>query len=395
MKNSLRWITPSSVTVAALLCLVPCATVLAQSYTIRPTCSPNGQCTVNPATFGFNDTNWRQWPVQPRPEQTNSRTIGATGMPTPAPILEQPLPHAEGLPAKPPLSEENKGGAILPFSGSTPDLKIGGGTAAGPSNPKPNTPGGPNPLAPQGLKGIPEGLDLIAPQPKAEGGTIQSPGPPKENLLPEGRAPEILTPTPGTPAAKLPTTPDSDILVPKSPKTPDTDIPAPKSPKTPDTDVPAPKSPVLPPELEPSPALKPDVPTKGASFSRRRRDAIAARATAIPNAVPMQANWNALLEPEVVGGNPLRSTSFEQPLAETNNPLRRAWADIVPSNFKKTIAGLPATRTFKYPMKGKYFIFPAPPPESDSRRLRRNMPRHKTAMISSWRKKRIASCPAA
>ena len=83
---------------------MPQATGFAQSYTIRPTCNPNGQCKANTANFGFNDTNWRQWPVQPRPEQRDSETIGGTVIPTPPPIPEQPLPHAESLPAKPPIS---------------------------------------------------------------------------------------------------------------------------------------------------------------------------------------------------------------------------------------------------------------------------------------------------
>jgi len=43
-----------------------------------------------------------------------------------------------------------------------------------------------------------------------------------------------------------------------------------------------------------------------------------AGATTIQNDLPMQANWNASLEPEGVGGNYLRNTSYDRPAAERN-----------------------------------------------------------------------------
>src|SRR5208282_5326649 len=110
--NSLRIIV-SRIVWPALLGLMQQLPLSAQSYDGRPTCTPNGPCRANTAGFGYNDTNWRQWPLQPRPEEKNSKTVGAHVIPPPPPIPEQPLPHAEGLPAKPPISGES----ILPQPG--------------------------------------------------------------------------------------------------------------------------------------------------------------------------------------------------------------------------------------------------------------------------------------
>jgi YHS domain-containing protein len=326
MKKSSSRITVSSVVGAALLCLMPHAAGFAQSYSIRPTCTPNGQCRVNTATFGFNDTNWREWPCQPRPEETDPATIGGTVIPTPPPTLQQPLPSAETLPAKPPLSG---GGSILPplqGPGSTTPPGAEGGDSTRPNNPDRKGPAGQNleVPSPQGLQGIPEGLDLAPRQPdsksKTEGSGIEPLIPPKDQLLPGGIAPEPLTPPSGSPAAPPPASPARDV-------------PASK----------------LPQDLTPPPALKPqepspDTPNKGSSLSRRRKDAVAASATAIPNDLPMQADWNASLAPDAVSGNHLRSTSFEQSAPEKGNPLRFALQGFCPVQLQehdRWVAGKP------------------------------------------------------
>ena len=51
---------------------------------------------------------------QPRPEQRDSKAVGGTVIPTPPAIPEQKLPHADNLPAKPPISGAGSGGSILP-----------------------------------------------------------------------------------------------------------------------------------------------------------------------------------------------------------------------------------------------------------------------------------------
>ena len=155
----------------------------------------------------------------------------------------------------------------------------------------------------------------------------------------------------------------------------------PRNAEIPDKDVPVPKSPILSPDLTPSPPAKPDErspakPLKDSSFSRRRQDAVAARATTIRNDLPMQANWNASLEPEAVGDNHLRSGSFQQRGWSRSIPSAAPWKDIALSNCKTMTAGSPAIRTYKSPTKGTCTISPAKRPKSDSRRPRRSMPRH-------------------
>ena len=170
MRTSSLRITVSSVVGAALLCLMPHATGFAQSYTIRPTCKPKDQCKPNTENFGYNDTVWRQWPGQERPEGRNPGTIGGKPIPTPPAVLEQVLPPAESLPARPAQPGGSIEGMALPLpqpgSATTPESpKSGGRNGTGPSNPNPGGPAGQNlqPPAAQGLPGIREGLDFAPP----------------------------------------------------------------------------------------------------------------------------------------------------------------------------------------------------------------------------------------
>ncbi len=315
MKKSSDLIAALSVVGAALLCLMPCMTGFAQSYAVRPTCDPKGQCRPNVATFGFNDTDWRQWPVQPRPEQDDPKTIGGTRIPTPPPILEPPLPHAESLPPRPSISGGTLG-TILP-SGSGSLSPSGSGSLFLPE-PGSLLPSGSGATATPDLGIPPSG---IAPRPAGSG--VEPLRPLTDPLLPGGTPLEKLAPTPAAPA--------------------------PETPKIPDKDVPVPKSPTPSPDLTPSPPAKPDErspakPLKDSSFSRRRQDAVAARATTIRNDLPMQANWNASLEPEVVGDNHLRSGSFQQRASESVNPLRCAMEGYCPvelQNHDRWVAGNP------------------------------------------------------
>ncbi len=344
MKTSIHGIEAWSVVGAALLCLIEQLPLFAQLYEIRPTCSPKGQCKANTAWFGYNDTNWRQWPLQPRPEEKNPKTVGTHVLPTPPPILQQPLPHAEGLPAKPPLSG---GESVLP---ALPELRPGatpgpdgnkGGPAVRPNGPGPEKPAGQNPpeALPGGLPGlVPEGLDRPGQpdtKPKAGGSGFEPLTPPKA-VLPGGLAPDTLMPTPGTPAAEPPATPGKDL--------------------------PAPKSPVLPPDQAPTPAFKPDEPSpgtpkKGSSLLRRGTDNIAARATAIKPDLPMQANWNASLEPEFPGDNNLRSTSFEQGLPDNGNPLRSALGGYCPVQLHEHDRWSAGSADFQTSYQGQVYHF--------------------------------------
>ena len=71
----------------------------------------------------------------------------------------------------------------------------------------------------------------------------------------------------------------------------------------------------------------------------------------------MQANWNAALEPEVVGDNHLRNTSFEQRAAEKDNPLRcglEGYCPVQLQDHDRWIAGNP---DFQMSYQGQVFRF--------------------------------------
>lgn len=326
-------ITLLSVVGAALLCLAPRATGFAQSYTIRPTCNPTGPCKPNTLGYGYNDTNWRQWPVQPRPEETNPKTIGGIRIPTPPPIVEKPLPHEELVPAKPPIT----GGTT-----ETGPLPSGSGSTATPS---PSTIEGGPPLGPRApsLDLVPGGLDLLPKTdnaPKGDGGGILPPTQTKDLPLPKGPVAPPLTPPSGTPAVEPPKTPEKEVPLLQLPDL----TPTPR------------------PSAAPSPGPMPDEPTpakpiKNSSLSRPRQDAVAAKATAIPDDLPMRANWNASLEPEAMGENRLRSASFEQQMSETGNPLRRALGGYCPVQLQENNHWVAGNPDFQMSYQGQVFHF--------------------------------------
>ena len=336
--RSTNRIIASSVLGTAMICLILQKTGFAQSYSIRPNCNSNARCKVNPATFGFNDTNWRQWPDQARPEEQNPDAIGGTFLPTPPPVPEQKLPHADNLPPKPPISGGTPGGAILPSL--TPSTTEGSGAPGANNPPHPDRPAGPDLHFPPGdaLQGIP-GLDLNPRQdaaPKPEGGSAEPLTPPKDMLLPGGNSPQPLTPTPLAPPSE----------------------PA----KNPGKDAPAAKPSVLLPDIAPSPDIKPEAPSpakpaKSSSQLQHENNTAAVGANPIRNEQPMQANWNASLEPEVVGENRLQNTSFQEQAARTDNPLRSALEGYCPVQLQEHDRWVAGNPSYRLTYQGQVFVF--------------------------------------
>jgi hypothetical protein len=106
---------------AAALCLAWHAAATAQSYSIRPNCnsSPGASgCYIRPGTYGYNDTWWREWPTQHRPEISDPRAIGAGRLPTPPAVPEVKLPPGGNLPSRPPMGSEGSALPNLGLSGS-------------------------------------------------------------------------------------------------------------------------------------------------------------------------------------------------------------------------------------------------------------------------------------
>ncbi len=336
MKKSSQWIIVSSVVGAALLYLSSPGPARAQTYAIRPTCNPADSCRANTANFGYNDTNWRQWPLQARPEEKDSKTIGGTVIPTPPPIPEPQLPHAESVPSKPPVS----GDSLLPFQGLSPGPATPPGTprSDGGTSPNPNArPAGQNPQAatPPGLPNIDFGPTQPDATPKPNGGGIEpiTPlSPPKESVLPGATIPDLSAPAPVTPSAQPPKTQDKSAPAPISPD------PAPFPPTGPD--LPAPAKPI-----------------KGISLLPRRNDAVALRTAEASRDLPMQANWNAALEPEALSGNLLRTASYEQRAAETGNPFRCGMGGYCPVQLREKDRWVAGNAEYQTSYQGQVYHF--------------------------------------
>jgi YHS domain-containing protein len=213
---------------AAALCLAWHAAATAQSYDIRPNCNSSGSCYIRPGTYGYNDTWWRQWPTQYRPEVSDPRAVGAGRLPAPPGLPEAKLPAGGVIPSKPPLGGE---GSILP-GGILPSSS---GSTAPARQPHTETPGdrmqiAPSPDGALSIPGIPSTPNLFP----GEGGT----GP--ATLTPR----DLPTPNLGEPNTG-----------PASPKSSEKE-PA----KSPDLEKPSAKPP------EGSPSLKPDSPAAPGEF---------------------------------------------------------------------------------------------------------------------------------
>ncbi len=304
---------------------MPQATGHAQSYSIRPTCNSPGQCQINPATFGFNDTNWRQWPLQPRPEQRDADAVGGTVLPTPPAMPEAQLPRAEAVPARPAISG-GTGESVLPPTPVLPESGARPGVRPGPAEQTP---------IPQGVPGIPPGFEITPPlntAPKADGLLTPS----KDPL--SGKQPDVLTPiTPLTPGAEPAHAPDKGI--------------------------PTDKFPSLLPDAAPSPSPSQPPPTpnknKGSSLSRRGADAVATNdpPSASDLEPRMRANWNASLGPEAVGDNRLQNTSFEQQAARVDNTLRTAMKGYCPVELHENNRWAAGNPDIRLTYEGQAYIF--------------------------------------
>ena len=245
----------------------------------------------------------------------------------------------------------------IPGSTAPDSLKIDGTSP----NPNQNLPV----PAPQGLKGILDGLD-IAPQPEAvpkPGGSGGTPlAPPKGSLLPEAAVPETLAPTPGTPATEPSKTRDKDAATPKSSLLSPNVVPAPAAKpdvhRPPQNRMPVSwqqagcpiarsesRCPIARRErdthaerpirrLLPQSRLRhllPQSPTSCCPITRPRevpspdeKRCNCGRPSPSQDDMPIRADWNASLGPETVGGNQQRTVSFEQSASKTANPLRNA-----------------------------------------------------------------------
>ena len=64
-------------------------------------------CTVNTVTWGYYETQWRQWPCGQKPEEHFPASVGAQPIPTPPGQEQIPLPKATLLPSKPEPTKEN------------------------------------------------------------------------------------------------------------------------------------------------------------------------------------------------------------------------------------------------------------------------------------------------
>ncbi|MGO9109955.1 MAG: YHS domain-containing protein [Thermoguttaceae bacterium] len=118
------------------------------------------------------------------------------------------------------------------------------------------------------------------------------------------------------------------------------------------------------PDLAPSPGTKPDEPTparpikgSGSSLSRRRNDEVAESATTIQNNSAIRANWNASLQPDVLGGNQVRSTSFAQRAAAAGSTVRCAMGGYCPVQLQEKDRWVTGNPDYQMSYQGQVFRF--------------------------------------
>jgi YHS domain-containing protein len=324
---------------AAMLCLTWQATAEPPTYAVRPNCNSYGTCNILPGTYGYNDTGWRQWPTQYRPDVSDPRGVGGTMIPPPPGVPEIKRP---ALPSRPPTSG---GGAALlpggPGSSSSGSMTLPGGLG-------PITPG---PEVLPGLPGLPGTiLPLTEPKPSGEGAkpalpTLREPSPkeaePKE-AAPSGKAePGAGLPIPGLSIPGLPI-PKPTIMEPS------TLDPA----RTPNREKPN----IIPPKLD-APPLSDPAPVKpgihGAAVRRGRGTIAADQAGSQPGAdVPATPS-----QPDAVLDPTLRRTSFEQRSAKATTALPVSLDGYCPVELQDGTKWTAGHREFQTVYQGRVFQF--------------------------------------
>ncbi len=104
--------------IAALVALwLNCVFALAEP-TLWPPHNP-GACCPNARNYGYNETQWRVWPGEGRPERVFPAAVGREIMPPTAGQVPLPLPKAEAAPSKTEspagaLPSQTPGGQVLP-----------------------------------------------------------------------------------------------------------------------------------------------------------------------------------------------------------------------------------------------------------------------------------------
>lgn len=262
---------------AALCCAWRAAkaqNVKSPTYDVRPTCKCGASCLIRPGTYGYNETSWRQWPTQYRPEVSDPRAVGARRIPAPPGAAEQKLPEAPNVPSPP------AGGSILP-----------GGPAPSGSGATTVPPGGPASGIPPSLAPGPEGTlifpgDLGTPQKMPElkpGGEGGGPLPPsgKAPAPSDGNKPSAAPSPPATkqapaqePAAKQPATTSG-------PEKSDSGQPLLVPPKAEAPSAPGDVTPGKP--ASPSAALRPERDAVAASFQQLEPRTADARSSRLPS----------------------------------------------------------------------------------------------------------------
>ena len=326
MERQVRWV--AKVATSGLLWLGLAAHGAAEA---APWCTANAPtvppCIPNAKTFGYFETQWREWPGQAKPELVFPGSVGREILQTPPGQEEVPPPKATPLPSKPPAGGAESNPGPLPPSGPSSKEQ------------EPST----VPLVPDVLP-LPGTMELSKPEtPKSKESTPAKPGE-KPLEMP----------------AEKPANPPAGNLREKSdePASPSKDQPG-SGGGLPGLTPLEKLTPSLLPALPPPDATRPAVPKPidGGSLDPRKEDAPVA-AAAHPGVTPLRADWASSLDAESLGTGELRLAGAAEEVPDRGGQY--ALGGFCPVQLCQRGCWVPGDARFRARYHGRIYVLSGP-----------------------------------
>lgn len=361
MAKTVRWLAKTALFGLVLIGLIQANTLHAQTtYAIRPTC--NGpKCIPNVETFGYFDTQWREWPRPVRIEQKLPRGVGAESMPPPPGQEPVPLPKATPLPSKGSAKSEGLPDFVFPVSPETKQPAAPKEKEVSPMPEKPTATPQPKSLEPESpIAPSPAGAPRdILPGPKTEPTPAKGDAPlPLPSIKPEP-AVEKTEPMPAK-SEPAPTKPsekpaDAPALIPEKPVMEGglPGLPVPESPAAPKRPSATPAPGGLPgdPDLLPAEPKRPASPIPPGTLEPSKSGM---KGAPRPINSRLEARWDSALYPESMGSGNLTLASFSSPASQATPPLvLNGFCPVQLCEHERWVAG---DRRFAADYKGKTYL---------------------------------------